>query len=111
LQHAVEAVEDAVSGTFVTRAQLAYRDFKLAENPHDAGATAATKYLREIDTLEKKLLIYPGKRIFGEFVQKLQVDHKLTIRIDDVVAILDPANTPAEVVSTLRGIQKAVVAG
>jgi len=108
LQEAVQTIEDAVSGTFVTRTQLAYRDFKLNENPHDAGASAATKHLRATDTLEKKLGAYPGKRIFGAFVQRLQEQYKLTLRIDDVVAILDVSNTPAEVRDTLKAIEAAL---
>jgi predicted ATPase len=108
LTEAASAVEDDASGTFVTRAQLAYRDFKLAENPYDVGAAAAAKYLRQVSTLEQKLQVYPGKKIFGEFVQHLQQAHKLTLRIDDVVAILDSQNTSPEVVSVLKNIDTAL---
>jgi len=110
LKDAVIAIEDSVSGTFVTRTQFAYRDFKLAENPHDAGAAAATKYLRQLDTLDAKLLAYPGKKIFGEFVQRLQQQYKMTLRIDDVVAILDSSNTPSELRDSLIAIAEALKA-
>lgn len=106
----VDRIEDSVAGTFVTRAQLGYRDFKLSDSPHDTGAASATRFLRELNDLQKKLVAYPGKRIFGAFVQALQDRYKLTIRVDDIVGSVEADLVPVELVDTLRGIRNALMA-
>lgn len=106
LAKAVEKTTEDADAAFVTRAQLAYRDLKLADNPHDAGAKAATKFIKEIDTLEKKIALYPGKRIFGAFVQEIQEELGINIRVDDVVAILTPENMPREIAEALSNFDK-----
>src|SRR5262249_21360230 len=50
LDQAIASIEDDVSGVFVTKTQTAYRTFEMNEKPFDAGATAATRYLRSVTT-------------------------------------------------------------
>jgi hypothetical protein len=108
LAAAVAEVEDLVSGPFVTRAQHAFRDLKLAENPHDAGATAATKFLRQTQELTDKLKVYPGKLIFGKMVELMQNQLGINLRIEDVIAVLTPDNAPQELVQCLRDLASRI---
>lgn len=108
LEQAVEKIEDDVSGAFVTRTQTAYRNLKLVEeNPHDKGASAAASYLRKITTLEQKLAAYPGKRIFGAFVEGLQGEYGVNLRLEDIVAELTSENAPEELRECLTQLQRA----
>lgn len=109
LESAVAAIEDETSGVFVTRAQLAYRDLRLGDNPHDEGARAATRYLRSLSSLEQKLHAYPGKAVFGKFVERLQGQHGVNLRLDDIVAVLTTSNAPAELVTLLEALETKLV--
>jgi predicted ATPase len=110
LRAAITEIEDAVTGTFVTHAQRAYRDFKLSDQPHDAGAAAATRFLRNLDSLEKKLIAYPGKRIFGAFVGKLQAACGFNLRIEDVVGQITRENVPSELRECLTALSQRFIA-
>ena len=96
LERAVGKVNSKVKGSFVTKTQAAYRKF---EEPRsfDQAATDAINYLQEIDTIEQKLKYYPGKRIFGQFVQLLQNEHGINLRLDNIVAVLDAENAPEDI--------------
>lgn len=106
LEESVRSIEDEVSGTFVTRTQTSFRSFQLDPNPFDAGAVAATKYLRGLTTLEEKLAAYPGKKIFGVFVEKTQSLHGVNIRLDDIVAEITPENVDIEVKECLESLKQ-----
>jgi len=109
LRKAVASVEDAVSGAFVTRAQHAFSDLKLSDKAHDDGAAAATRYLRQLDTVDKKVMAFPGKQLFGEFVSLLQKEHGVNLRVEDVIARFDTDNTPKELVDCLNGLKDALI--
>lgn len=104
LEQAIEDIEDQVAATFVTRAQLAFRELRLADNPHEAGAQAATRFLRTTTTLEAKLLCYPGKRIFSKLVGKLQERYGVNLRIDDIITVLTPEMAPTELLECLNSL-------
>ncbi len=107
LDEAIVKVEDSVSGVFVTKTQTAYRNFGVVDdNPFDAGAVAATRYLRSITTLEKKLVAYPGKKIFGAFVEMLQEKFGVNIRLEEIVAEITPENAPTELKECLTRMQE-----
>lgn len=101
LRHAVEDIEDDIGGVFVTNSQNAYRDILGERNWYAKGAADATKYLRTLNSLEDRLHAYPGKRVFGRFVQHLQDKMGVHLRIDDVVAILTRDNAPSELIEAL----------
>ena len=109
LSSGIEEIEDLVSGTFVTKAQFAFRDLRLSENPHDEGAIAATRYLRSLDTLEKKLAAYPGKKIFGQFVSNLQNEYNISIRIEDLIIKFEKEMIPIELQKCFEEMTKALV--
>ena len=96
LEKAVQQIEGEVLGPFITKTQVAYRNFELAENPFDTGATEATLYLKSLTALNDKLAAYPGKKIFGAFVEILQNDYGINLRLEDVVAEITPENAPRE---------------
>ncbi len=101
LEMCIADIEDHVAGTFVTRAQFAFRELRLADNPHDAGAQAATRFLRATTTLEAKLLCYPGKKVFSKLAGKLQERYGINLRIDDVIAVLTRELAPLELLDCL----------
>jgi predicted ATPase len=105
LDEAIAAVEDNVSGPFVTKTQTAYRLYQMSENPFDAGASAATRYLRSLNTREAKIAAYPGKRIFGAVVEALQAKHKVNIRLDDLIGEITPDNAPEELMRCFEKLQ------
>ncbi|MGA1796652.1 MAG: hypothetical protein ACMUIL_12415 [bacterium] len=105
LNEVLTVVEDEVAGTFVTRAQLAYRDFEIDERPYEAGAAAATRYLRSLHDRTQKLAAFPGKRVFGLLVQKLQERHRITLRTTDIVDVITRDNCPTEMVIFLDLLQ------
>lgn len=102
LCRAIEDIEDDIGGLFVTNTQNAFRDILGEQHWYNDGAVAATKYLRTLTGLEDRLHAYPGKRIFGRFVQYLQDSMGVHLRIDDVVAVLTPDNAPTELLEALR---------
>lgn len=105
---AIAEIEDRVSGPFVTRAQHAFRDLKLSDNPHDAGANAATKFLRQTQASKDKLKVYPGKIVFGKVVELLQSQLGINLRIEDVIAVMTPETAPPELVQCLRNLSSTV---
>lgn len=105
LESALSAVEDDTAGVFVTRTQHAFRELRLSNNPHDEGANAAIRYVRQLDTLEKRLSAYPGKAVFGKFVERLQNAIGLNLRLDDVVAAMTRESAPPEVIEVLSHLQ------
>jgi predicted ATPase len=96
LHKAAEIVGSDVDATYITNAQNAYRSLGM-ENAGDKGAADALKFIRSLDTLEKKLKYYPGKKVFGQFVQLLQSEHDLTLRLDEVVQSLNLNNIPNDI--------------
>ncbi|HPR53652.1 MAG TPA: ATP-binding protein [Deltaproteobacteria bacterium] len=106
LDEILATVEDEVAGTFVTKAQQAYRDFEIDDRPYEAGAAAATRYLRSLQDRTQKLSVYPGKRIFGLMVQKLQEQHRITLRITDLVDVITRDNCPKELADFLGRLQE-----
>jgi len=106
LEESVSSIEDSVAGTFVTKAQTAYRKFNLDPNPFDAGAASATKYLRGLKTLQEKLAAFPGKKIFGTFVEKTQSLFGVNIRLEDIVSEIIPENINEELKEFLAALQK-----
>jgi hypothetical protein len=46
--------------------------------------------------LEERLKFYPGKKIFGQFVQLLQNNYGINLRLDDIVAVLNKNNAPED---------------
>jgi hypothetical protein len=106
LEAAVKNIEDEVSGPFVVKTQTAYRSFEIDSNPFDAGASAATRFLRDLVTLESKIAAYPGKKIFGAFVETLQNRIGINLRLEDVVAELTPMNAPDELRECFTKLQE-----
>jgi hypothetical protein len=97
LGESIASKEDDMSAPFITKTQTAYRSYNLDENPFDAGARAANRYLRSLTTREAKMEAYSGKRIFAGFVELLQKRYHVNIRVDDLVAEISSDNVPAEV--------------
>jgi hypothetical protein len=93
LQEATDLVGPDVGGAYITRAQNAYRTLG-RENAFDQGAAEAYKFVSSIDTLGKKLKYYPGKKVFGQFVQLLQDKHSFTLRLEEIVQGLSAATAP-----------------
>ncbi|MFC1662369.1 ATP-dependent endonuclease, partial [Gemmatimonadota bacterium] len=101
LGEVVASLEEHVDATFVSNTQIAYRDVLERENWHQDGAGAAVKFLKSLDGLDKKLHAYPGRRIFGRFVEAFQEREGVHLRIDDLVTVLDRDNAPAELIECL----------
>jgi predicted ATPase len=98
LARAIERIEPDVTGTFITRAQIACRAAR-DDAWLDVGVKAATQYLSSLKTLQDKLAVYPGKKMFGAFVEILQAEQGVNLRIEDVIAELNPGNAPDELVT------------
>lgn len=110
LEEAIKSVNESVYGPLVTKAQHAYKEYKLSDNPHDEGAAEAARFIKGIVTSEQKRTIYPGKKIFGKFVEELQNRYKMTIRLDDVISSITRESISEEVVSELFNMYKAFIA-
>jgi hypothetical protein len=94
-----------IGGTFITKAQTSYRDFKLADNSLYAGAAEANKFLMEIgQDRDAKLRYYPGKKLFGQLVQILQERWSVNIRLEELVAVVTRDKIDKEVVDFLKGL-------
>lgn len=96
LGKAAEQMEGEFSGALTAKTQAAYREFKLSANPQEDGASAAIAHLRSLATVEARLAAYPGKRLFGVFVERLQAELGVNLRIENIVAEVLPANAPSE---------------
>lgn len=105
LSTVVNNIEDEESAVFITRAQHAYKEFDLDANPLSAGATAANRYLKQLDNLDKKISAYPGKLIFGKLGELLQKEHGINLRIEDLIAILTTENVPEEILHCLNELK------
>jgi hypothetical protein len=96
LGQAAEQMEGEFAGVLTAKTQAAYREFKLSANPPEDGASAAIAHLRSLTTLEARVAAYPGKRLFGLFVERLQAELGVNLRIEDIVAEVASANAPPE---------------
>jgi predicted ATPase len=101
---AIGQIEQDVDGAFITNTQTAYREVLQASEWYHKGAAAATRYVKSLDTLEKRLAAYPGARIFGKFVQQLQQEFKVSLRLDDVIAVLTRENAPSELLDCFEAL-------
>jgi predicted ATPase len=106
LDETMQAVRPEVGGVFITKTQTAYRAFG-KDNPFDSGASNAYQFLDTLDTFERRLKYYPGKKVFGQFVQLLQERYSRTLRLDEIVEVLSPENVPEDInrlMSVLDGL-------
>jgi predicted ATPase len=95
LNEALDIVKPDVGGVYVTKTQAAYRALG-KENPFNDGARDAFNFVSSLQTLEERLQYYPGKKVFGQFVQLLQDRHGINLRLDDIIAVLSKGNAPEE---------------
>jgi hypothetical protein len=95
LNDAVEIVKPDVGGVYVTKTQGAYRALG-KQNPFDDGARDAFNFVSSLQTLEERLQYYPGKKVFGQFVQLLQDRYGINLRLEDIVAVLSKEKAPGE---------------
>lgn len=93
LVSSIESIRPDIGGVYVTKTQTIYRDLG-KDNPFDSGARDAVNFISSIQTFEQCLKYYPGKRIFGQFVQLLQQKYGINMRLDNIVAILNKDNAP-----------------
>ena len=105
LQEAIELVGPDVGGVYITKAQNAYHTLG-RENPFDQGAAEAYKFVSSFDTLEKKLKYYPGKKVFGQFVQLLQERHGLTLRLEEIVQGISAVTAPKDINNLYKMLSK-----
>lgn len=105
LQEAVDIIGPDVGGVYITQAQTAYRALN-KENPFDRGATDAFKFVSALNTLEKKLKSYPGKRVLGQFIQLLQERHGCTLRIEDIIKSLTKSNALNDILELNRMLSR-----
>ena len=96
LKGATDIVEPDVGGVYITKAQSAYRALG-RENAFDQGAADAYRFVSSLDTLEERLKYYPGKKIFGQFIQQLQDKYGLTLRLEEVAQGISAANAPKDI--------------
>lgn len=96
LQEATNFVGPDVGGVYVIKAQNAFRALD-RENAFDQGAKEAFKFVNSLDTLERKLKYYPGKKVFGQFVKLLQDKYSLTLRLEEVIQGISTANAPKDI--------------
>jgi hypothetical protein len=96
LQQAIKLVEPDVGGVYITKTQTAYRTLG-KDNPFDKGAADAFRFVSSLDTLEKKLKYFPGRKVFGQFVQLLQEKHNLTLRLEEIIQGITEANVPEDI--------------
>lgn len=96
LQEATHLVEPDVGGVYITKAQNAYRTLG-KENALDQGARDAYRFVSSLDTLERKLKYFPGRKVFGQLVQLLQEKHSLTLRLEEVIQGVSEVNVPEDI--------------
>ena len=86
-------IKPEFSGVYVTKTQTAYRDLN-KENPFDSGARDAVNFLSSLETFEQRLQYFPGKKIFGQFVQILQDQYGINMRLDEIISVLKYRKCP-----------------
>ena len=106
LQRASDDLQDDVGSAFITGTQWGYRDLLKDENWVHSGATAANRHLRSLTDLQDCIASYPGRRFFGRFVHRLQNEHGIQLRIDDVVSVMRTDNVDGELIECFEKLSK-----
>ncbi len=101
LKQAIEKITTDVVSIFITKAQTAYK-FLGKDNPFDKGAKDAYSFISSLTTLESKLKYFPGKRIYGQFVQLLQDNNGFTLRLEDIITVINKDNSPKDFLSLFK---------
>jgi predicted ATPase len=101
---ALELVQPDIGGVYVTKAQVAYRNMG-KENSFSEGANDAVNFVTSLTTLEDRLKYYPGKKVFGQFVQILQDQYGINMRLEDIVAVLNEANAPQDIKDLFKSLE------
>ena len=101
IRHLLEAACDEVlketKASFITSAQGYYFRHSLGgDDLRQRAVDDALKLLESANNLESQLRLLPGPKIFGQFVQKLQAEKGLNIRIEDLVQHLSTDNAADE---------------
>jgi ABC-type cobalamin/Fe3+-siderophores transport system ATPase subunit len=98
LSTAIGKIQDEEERDFIDSTRVAFRKYEIDEDP----TLTAVRYKNTLDTLEKKLKAFSGKRVYGRFVDELQGRFGVNLRIDDIINILDERNFPTEIKSCLE---------
>ncbi|MGZ3569954.1 MAG: hypothetical protein ACXU9W_14320, partial [Thermodesulfobacteriota bacterium] len=96
LNEALDIVKPDVGGVYVTKTQVAYRAMD-RENPFDNGARDAVNFVTSLGKLEDRLKYYPGKKVFGQFVQLLQNKYGINLRLEDIIIMVTKDNVPKDI--------------
>jgi predicted ATP-dependent endonuclease of OLD family len=106
LDEAIADVADDINGLFIMTAQTAFREILSSDDWVKAGASAAARHIKSLDARERFLVAYPGRRIFGKFVQRLQEKHGIHLRMEHVLSVLTKENVPAEVLECFDKLER-----
>lgn len=96
LLEAINIIKPDVGGVYITQAQNMYHILH-KEDAYNNGAKDAHNFVSSIDTLEKQIKYYPGKKLFGQFVNLLQEKHGFTLRLDDIIQCINIENVPQDI--------------
>ncbi len=96
LNEAIEIIRPEIYGIYIDKAQSSYKAMD-KQNPYVTAGNDAGNFVASFQTLDEKLKYYPGKKVFGQFVQLLQTQYGINIRFEDIVAALNKDNAPEDV--------------
>lgn len=106
LETAATTVLQQVRTTFITETQNYFIRHELEDtNVRERGTEEALRYLDECATLEDKLKILPGFKIYGRLVEGLQAVAGITLRFESLIESLDSETAPAELKEVLSKIE------
>ncbi len=82
---------------FVAASQTYYIKHELVTaNPREAAIADALAYIDACSDRDSMLRVLPGYKVFGQFAQKMQETHGLTLRFESLIEATDESNAPAE---------------
>jgi predicted ATPase len=106
LDAATSSVLQDARTTFITETQNYFIRHQLEEQSVREKATEdALQYLDQCSTLDAKLKVLPGFKIYGQFVERLQNECGITLRFESLIESLEPDTTPSELRDVLSKIE------
>jgi ABC-type cobalamin/Fe3+-siderophores transport system ATPase subunit len=97
----VSKIQVDAESDLIEKTEVAFKKFEIAGDPR----RAAVEYKNSLDTLEKKLAVFPGKKILGGFIEELQNKYGIQLRLTEILNAINETNIDPEVKDCLFEIK------
>jgi predicted ATP-dependent endonuclease of OLD family len=103
LDKVIKKIQVDEESELIEKTELAFKRFDiLNEDPRKA----AIQYKNSLDTLNKKISAFSGKRILGGFIDELQKKYGLQLRMNDIFSAMSESNIDPEIKDCMEKIKK-----